>query len=222
MKTSIARRVAKNEKQYRFLTKWVLESLWVIDAEEMKFLFISELTEKLRGYTAKEIIGTDVKSIMTHESYRDAMKIYEKARREYEQGKDPSYRLEIESRHKNGTTVWIEVSAKFVKEEGEPLQIVGISRDITSRKLAEMNKEHLLKLYKEALDEQKKLRSKIELYEKLLPICSGCRRIRDEKNNWWPIEEYVRVKSGAQITHTICPDCVKVYYPDDTGAAGAE
>lgn len=125
----------------------------MIDAEAMRVLFISESSEKIRGYTTKEILSSDVKSVMTPGSYREAMKVFKKARQEYEQGKDPSYKLEIECYHKNGTTGWIEISAKFVKEAGEPLQIVGISRDITVRKIAELNKDHLLKMYKEALAE---------------------------------------------------------------------
>lgn len=215
IKTSIARRVEKNEKQYRFLTRWILDSLWVIDAEAMRVLFISESSEKVRGFPPKEIIGREVKSIMTPGSYREAMEVFKKARQDYEQGKDPSYKLEIECYHKNSTTVWVEIWAKFVREEGEPLQIVGISREITDRKVAEINREHMLKMYKEALVEQKQLRSEIELYEKLLPICTGCRRIRDDNDNWWPIEEYIRKKTGAKVAHTVCPDCVKILNPDD-------
>ena len=214
MKTGISKKVASNEKRYRDFNKRFVDSLWVIDAETLEVIFISESKKKLRGYRAEEVIGSHIREIVTDDSYQRAMDVMKKARQEYEQGKDPAYRLEIECYHKNNSTTWFEITAKFVKEDGEPLQIVGISRDITDRKIAEMNKEHLLKMYKEALEEQKRLRSEIKLLEQLLPICSGCRRIRDEKDNWWPLEAYVREKTGSQFTHSICPDCTKVYYPD--------
>jgi PAS domain S-box-containing protein len=214
MKTSVAKRVAGNEKRYRDFNKQFADSIWVIDADSLEILFISDSTEKVRGYRPEEVVGTHIKEMMTKESFRQVMATLKKARKEYEQGMDPSYRLEIECYNKEENTIWIEITAKFVKEKEEPLQIIGISRDISDRKIAEMNKDHLLERLKESLKEQKRLRSEVELYQKLLPICSGCRRIRDENDIWWPLEEYVRRKTGAQITHTICPDCTKIYYPD--------
>lgn len=214
MKTNVAKRVSRNEKRYRDLNTRLVDSLWVIDADTLEVLFISESTEKIRGYRAEEVIGIHVKWIMTDDSYQKALSMLTMARQEYEQGKDPSYKLEIECYHKNGSTTWVEIAGKFVKEEGEPLQILGISRDISDRKVAEINKDHLLIKYKEALAEQKQLRAEIKLLEKLLPICSGCRRIRDKENKWWPLEEYIRNKTGSQFTHTICPGCTEVYYPD--------
>jgi CheY-like chemotaxis protein len=41
----------------------------------------------------------------------------------------------------------------------------------------------------------------------LLPICSYCKRIRDDRNYWQQVEEYVTAHSEAQFSHGICPDC---------------
>jgi PAS domain S-box-containing protein len=214
MKTSVAERVAGNEKRYRDFNKRFVDSIWVIDADSLEILFVSDSTEKVRGYKPKEVIGTHIKEMMTGTSYRKAIVTLERARKEYKQGLDPAYRLELECYNKGEGTVWIEITARFVKEEAEPLQIIGISRDITDRKISELNKDHLLKMLKESLAEEKRLRSEVGLYQKLLPICSGCRRIRDGNDAWWPLEEYVKKKTGARITHTVCPDCAKIYYPD--------
>jgi DNA-binding response OmpR family regulator len=43
--------------------------------------------------------------------------------------------------------------------------------------------------------------------EGLLPICSYCKRIRDEQESWSQVEEYVSRRTEAQFTHGICPDC---------------
>jgi hypothetical protein len=47
----------------------------------------------------------------------------------------------------------------------------------------------------------------------LLPICSHCKRIRDDKGYWKQIEAYIHDHSEAEFSHGICPDCLKKYYP---------
>lgn len=41
----------------------------------------------------------------------------------------------------------------------------------------------------------------------LLPICSYCKKIRDDRNYWRQVEDYVAEHSEAQFSHGICPDC---------------
>jgi PAS domain S-box-containing protein len=48
----------------------------------------------------------------------------------------------------------------------------------------------------------------------LLPICSGCKKIRDDKGYWNQIEEYISEHSEAIFSHGLCPDCLKRLYPD--------
>ena len=49
----------------------------------------------------------------------------------------------------------------------------------------------------------------------LLPICSACKRIRnDESKTWQPIEDYIASHSAADFTHGICPDCARRLYPE--------
>jgi hypothetical protein len=51
----------------------------------------------------------------------------------------------------------------------------------------------------------------------LLPICSNCRRVRDDRGYWSKIEDYVASHSGTQFSHGLCPDCAKSMYPDLVG-----
>ena len=51
------------------------------------------------------------------------------------------------------------------------------------------------------------LRHHVSVLECLLPICSYCKRIRDEKDQWHSVENYVTARFGAKFTHGICPDC---------------
>ena len=48
----------------------------------------------------------------------------------------------------------------------------------------------------------------------LLPICSSCKKIRDDNGYWQQVESYVQKHSEAQFTHGLCPDCVGKYFPD--------
>lgn len=52
----------------------------------------------------------------------------------------------------------------------------------------------------------------LKLLKKLLPICSRCKNIRDDKGYWNRIEEYMTEHSGAEFTHSICPKCAEELY----------
>ena len=59
----------------------------------------------------------------------------------------------------------------------------------------------------EALDEVKVLSG-------LLPICAGCKKIRDDTGYWHQVEVYIRDHSEAEFSHGICPECTKEHYPE--------
>ena len=48
----------------------------------------------------------------------------------------------------------------------------------------------------------------------LLPICSHCRKIRDNEGNWHGLEEHIRDNTGVTLSHGVCPDCAEKHYPD--------
>jgi len=60
---------------------------------------------------------------------------------------------------------------------------------------------------REALAQVKRLRG-------LFPICSGCKRIRDDEGYWNQIEVYISEHSEAEFSHGICPECIERLYPD--------
>lgn len=49
----------------------------------------------------------------------------------------------------------------------------------------------------------------------LFPICSYCKKIRDDQNYWEQIESYITKHSGAKFTHGICPECFEKYAKPD-------
>lgn len=49
--------------------------------------------------------------------------------------------------------------------------------------------------------------TQVRQLESLLPICMCCKKIRDDKNYWQQIETYINARTGAEFSHSICPDC---------------
>lgn len=54
---------------------------------------------------------------------------------------------------------------------------------------------------------------KVKQLSGLLPICASCKRIRDEKDKWLEVEQYIESKSEASFSHGLCPDCMEKLYP---------
>jgi DNA-binding response OmpR family regulator len=48
----------------------------------------------------------------------------------------------------------------------------------------------------------------------LLPMCAGCKKIRNDSGYWDEVEQYMMVHSELTFSHGLCPDCVETYYPD--------
>lgn len=59
-----------------------------------------------------------------------------------------------------------------------------------------------------------KAQKEVKVLSGLLPICSSCKNIRDDKGYWSQIEGYIQKHSNAQFSHSVCPKCAKKLYPD--------
>ena len=83
-----------------------------------------------------------------------------------------------------------------------------LNSEIETRKTSESEKEVLIMELKEALQEIKTLRG-------ILPLCSFCKKIRNDKDEWEHVDSYIHKNSEADISHSVCPECIKKYYPVD-------
>ena len=54
----------------------------------------------------------------------------------------------------------------------------------------------------------------LKILNGLLPICSSCKKIRDDKGYWKQIEDYIQTHSGAEFSHGLCPGCREKLYPN--------
>jgi PAS domain S-box-containing protein len=105
-------------------------------------------------------------------------------------------------------TRWVQTDKiPYRDKDGHLIGVIGFAIDITERKLAEEALEEERRRLQQALDEVRTLRG-------IIPICSKCKKIRDDKGFWGQVEKYISDHTDAKFSHGICPDCAKELYPE--------
>ncbi len=109
----------KSEQLYRLLAEHMTDVVWIMD-RELHFIWLSDSSEKLRGFTNDETKSMSLDKLVTAESWDKAMEFYETALREEDERKWPPdhiYSLDLEMVHKNGSTVWTENKFQIIRDE---------------------------------------------------------------------------------------------------------
>lgn len=124
--------------------------------------------------------------------------------------KKENWTLEFRLRTKEGGYRWILGRGKVSAwdREGNPIRRTGTHKDITDRKEAELEREKLIHELHKALKDVKTLGG-------LIPICSNCKKIRDDKGYWNLLESYFEQHSTALFSHSLCPGCMDSLYGSD-------
>jgi hypothetical protein len=122
-----------------------------------------------------------------------------------------AHRAALEGEARN-FEVWVEIGgeSRLLRGHVEPLRdssqairgAIGVALDITERVRAEADRERLINELQQALDRVKALSG-------LIPICSHCNAIRNDKGYWQQVDAFMRDHSNAQLTHAICPECTE-------------
>jgi len=96
-----------------------------------------------------------------------------------------------------------------VEERTGQLRITNetLEQEIIERKQVENEREELIEQLRQALDRVKTLSG-------MLPICSSCKKIRDDKGYWNNLEAYIEEHSDVSFTHGMCADCLDKLYGD--------
>lgn len=84
----------------------------------------------------------------------------------------------------------------------------------TSHDLLEVTVEARTKELNKTVNDLQGAISEVKTLSGLLPICSHCKKIRDDKGYWKQIEVYIHEHSEARFSHGICQECIKKHYPD--------
>jgi len=214
MAKTIQQRVRDLEKKNRLLNDNLIDAVWVVDAVTLTYDYITPSIQRISGFEADELIGKPLEGRMTRESYENLRSVISEEIVKLEKGEKSIRTVEAEMVHRKGHAYWVEISGKLVKEADKSLKIFGVSREITHRKHAEEKQNELIRKLSDALAEKEKLLEENRMLREILPICSSCRRIRDENDRWWPLDRYVERHTGSSMSHTICPDCKSILYDD--------
>ena len=167
--------------------------------------YVNPAFERTTGYAREEVIGKTPRLL---KSGQHDQKYYETLWSTILAGE--TFFAEFVNRKKSGELYHTEQSITPIRDtHGHITHFVSTGRDITERKRAEQEREKLIGELKAALVQVKTLSG-------VLPICSGCKKIRDDQNYWHQVETYVAKHTDAEFTHGLCPDCSKKYFPDLT------
>ncbi len=130
----------ESEERYRLIAENTADTIAVFDLH-LVLRYISPSVKKLRGFTVEEAMMQPLDQVLTPESLQKAFEVLaEQMRLETDKNADPSRTilLELEEYCKDGSTIWVELSASFLRNSGgEPNGILTVTRDITARKQAE-------------------------------------------------------------------------------------
>ena len=168
--------------------------------EHGDFTFVNEIAEKIFGIKRDQIIGESAFDFIhpddreiTIEWFRNCLN-------------SQIRQASIINRQVNKTSASIchmQWTVNFHYDNNGKFKCTnGIAKDITKRIQLENEQKDTIDKLQKALNEVKILRG-------ILPICSYCKKIRDDKGYWQQVEGYIQDHSEANFTHSACPDCYK-------------
>jgi FixJ family two-component response regulator len=92
----------------------------------------------------------------------------------------------------------------LIKNQIDGERLIRAIRYSVSQKKAEIERENLITQLQDAL-------GKVKTLSGLLPICSSCKKIRDDQGYWKQLESYISEHSDALFSHGYCPECGEKY-----------
>ncbi len=131
----------ESENKYRLIAENTADLISIMDMN-LHFTYISPASMRLRGFTVEEAMAQTLEQVLTPESMHSALALFEnEILLEASGTADPDRTriLELEQYKKDGSTVWMEVSFSFLRDEdGNPVEILTVTRDISDRKQTEL------------------------------------------------------------------------------------
>jgi PAS domain S-box-containing protein len=193
------RRVAEQERDKFFSLS--IDMLCISNGDGY-FKRLNPAFERTLGYTVEELTDRPFLDFVHPEDAAVTLAEVDKQL----SGGVPVLHFENRYRCKDGTYRWLAWTSMPDVETG---MMYALARDVTARKSLEAEREGLILELQTTLAQVRTLSS-------LLPMCSSCRRIRDDGDGTWSqLELYLsKTHSGTQVSHGICPECMGQLYPD--------
>ncbi len=109
----------------------------------------------------------------------------------------------------------VNLAFQAVKEGAQDYLFKGDLRgDLLVRAVAyAVERKKINKKLASTIGELQRALNEVDLLGRLLPICAECKKVRDDKGYWSQVEEYIGTHTGADFSHSLCPDCFREMYP---------
>lgn len=134
----------ESERKYRLLAEHASDVIWLADVQTGRFLYVSPSVEKMRGYSPEEVMAMGVEETVTEAGKGLVRELSMRYTEEFLSGRRESHVTELEQTHKDGRTLWVEMTTRYDRDPATGHLIVyGISRDITERKRTEARIRHM-------------------------------------------------------------------------------
>jgi PAS domain S-box-containing protein len=131
----------RSENSYRLLAENVTDTIWILSLDTFMFTYISPSVQTMRGFTPEEAMALTLEQTLTPESVAMVSKVlHEELEKDGAVGveRNRSRTLEIKQYCKDGSISWAETRTSFIRDnDGRPVAVLGITRDISERKRVE-------------------------------------------------------------------------------------
>ncbi len=193
-------KLLESEERYRTAIESSNDGVSIV--KEGRHQYVNTKFLEMFGYRdPEEVLGMDL-ALTVHP---DDVEMVRERNRQRERGRSPESQYEFKAIRKDGSPFHVEISTVRIILREEPV-ILSHFRDISERKQAEAEREKLIVELREAFQ-------KIKTLSGLLPICAGCKKIRNDQGYWQQIESFIGERSEAEFTHGLCPECLEKFYP---------
>jgi PAS domain S-box-containing protein len=189
-----------SEERYRRLFETAQDGILLLDAESGAITDVNPFLIKMLEYTKEELIGKRLWEVNAFTDRRASKFAFEELQKK---GYIRYENLPLETN--DGQLREVEFISKVYLVNGKKVIQCDI-RDITQRKWLEEDRQKLMDTLQSAYAHIKELNG-------LLPICSNCKKIRDDEGYWQVVEGYISKHTDVTFTHGVCPDCMKILYP---------
>jgi PAS domain S-box-containing protein len=191
-----------SEERYRVLAENSLDLISLVDPKNT-LVYASPSHQRVLGWEPSRLMGQNLILLIHSEDMAEVRRVISELPRT-----GPARPIDVRLRKADGN--WLEselLLSTFSIGAVTGHRILLSARDVSDRKQAQREREKLIEELQVAL-------ARIKVLSGFIPICSSCKKIRDDQGYWNQLEAYIQNHSEAQFSHGICPDCAEVFYPD--------
>lgn len=190
----------KSEERFREMADLLPGAVVEMDTQA-NFTYVNHHGLELFGYTQADLdTGFNGLEIIHPQDRERAAKRFQDR-----MNKTDSAPTEYRMITKEKESIWVFLNASTIYRSGKIAGLRAVLTDISSRKAVEDEREKLIGKLETALAEIKTLKG-------IVPICSHCKKIRDDKGYWNILESFIQEHSHAKFSHGLCPDCSDSMY----------